>query len=237
MVEGSGAQLKILLVDDVAFFREVMRDYFRKSPVRLLFATNGQEALDAALHDWPDLVFMDVAMPVMNGIEACRKFKANAHLAKIPVLLIFTPDRDATEEDVKASGCDSYLKKPFGREEFLNLAHRYLYHIERRERRVPCQVMVDFTISGKTYQARSVDLSLHGLYVEFREEIPPQKLIEVSFTLPTVSPCLIKAKGQVAWVNQGFPRKNLSIPQGFGIEIHSIDAEALDTMKKYIERN
>ena len=237
MVEGSGAQLKILLVDDVAFFRDVMRDYFRKSPVRLMFAANGQEALDAALHDWPDLIFMDVAMPVMNGIEACRKFKENSRLAKIPVILIFTPDRDATEEDVQASGCDAYLKKPFGREEFLNLGHRYLYHIERRERRVPCQVTVDFSISGKSYQARSVDLSLHGIYVEFREEIPPQKLIEVSFTLPTVSPHPIRAKGKVAWVNQGFPRRNLSIPQGFGIEIHSIDMEAMEVMKKYIERN
>ena len=59
----------------------------------------------------------------------------------------------------------------------------------------------------------------------------------MSFTLPTVSPKLIKAKGKVAWVNQGFPRKNLSIPQGFGIEIHSIDMEAMEIMKKYIERN
>lgn len=237
MVEDRGTQMKILLVDDVAFFRDVMRDYFRKSPVRVSFASNGQEALDMALRDWPDLIFMDVSMPVMNGIESCRKFKANAQLAKIPVILMFTPDRDASEEDVKASGCDAYLKKPFGREEFLNLGHRYLYHIERRERRVPCQVPVSFTISGKSFQTRSVDLSLHGLYVEFREEIPPQKLIEVSFTLPTVSPRPIQAKGKVAWVNQGFPRKNLSIPQGFGIEIHAIDAESIDIIRKFIERN
>ena len=237
MVEDRGAQLKILLVDDVAFFRDVMRDYFRKSPVRLLFASNGQEALDTALRDWPDLIFMDVAMPVMNGIEACRKLKANSHLAKIPVILIFTPDRDASEEDVKTCGCDAYLKKPFGREEFLNLGHRYLYHIERRERRVPCQVPVGFTIADKTYQNLSVHLHLHGLYVEFREEIPPQKLIEVSFSLPTISPHQIKAKGKVAWVNQGFPRKNLSIPQGFGIEIHAIDVESIDIINKFIERN
>lgn len=237
MMQGSGVQLKILLVDDVAFFRDVMHDYFRKSPVRTFFAANGQEAIDAALHDWPDLIFMDVAMPVMNGIEACRKFKANPHLAKIPVILIFTPDRDATEEEVKASGCDAYLKKPFGREEFLNLGHRYLYHIERRERRVPCQVPVDFVISGKSCQARSVDLSRHGIYIEFREEIPPQKLIEASFILPTISPHRVQVKGKVAWVNQGFPRKNLSIPQGFGIEIHSIDMESAEVIKKFIERN
>jgi CheY-like chemotaxis protein len=223
MVEGNGTALKILLVDDVAFFRDVMRDYFRKSPARMLFAANGQEALDSALREWPDLIYMDVAMPVMGGIEACRKLKANPRLAKIPVVLIFTPDRDASEEEVKASGCDAYLKKPFGREEFLNLGHRYLYHIDRRERRVPCQVPVEFTISGQSYQSRTVDISLHGIYIEFRDEIPPQKLIEVSFSLPSISPQRVAAKGKVAWVNQGFPRKNLSIPQGFGIEIHAID--------------
>ena len=230
------SQMKILLVDDVAFFRDVMSDYFRRTPVNILFAAGGQEALDTAARDWPDLIYMDVAMPGMSGIEACRKLKANPRLAKIPVLLIFTPDRDASEDEVKASGCDGYLKKPFGREEFLNLGHRYLYHIERRERRVPCQMTVDFTISGKSYQARGVDLSLHGLYVEFRDEVPPQKLIEVSFILPTISPQRVQAKGRVAWVNQGFPRRNLTIPQGFGIEIQSISMESVDIIKRFLDK-
>ncbi|MCM2263601.1 MAG: response regulator [Desulfuromonadales bacterium] len=233
---GNNNQLKILLVDDVAFFRDVMRDYFRRTPVSVSFASNGREAVEIATRVWPDLIYMDVAMPEMTGIEACRKLKADPRLAKIPILLIFTPDRDASEDDVKASGCDGYLKKPFGREEFLNLGHRYLYHIERRERRVPCQMTVDFIISGKSFQGRGIDLSLHGLYIEFREEIPPQKLIEVSFVLPTVSPHRINAKGRVAWVNQGFPRMNLSLPQGFGIEFQSIDMESIEVVKKFLEK-
>jgi Tfp pilus assembly protein PilZ len=55
--------------------------------------------------------------------------------------------------------------------------------------------------------------------------------------LPTISPHRVQVKGKVAWVNQGFPRKNLSIPQGFGIEIHSIDMESAEIIKRYIERN
>lgn len=233
---GGTNQMKILLVDDVAFFRDVMSDYFRRTPVNIFFAANGREALDTAARVWPDLIYMDVAMPEMSGIEACRKLKADPRLAKIPVLLIFTPDRDASEEDVKSSGCDGYLKKPFGREEFLNLGHRYLYHIERRERRVPCQLPVEFTIAGKNFQGRGIDLSLHGLYIEFRDEVPPQKLIEVSFVIPTVSPYRIRAKGRVAWVNQGFPRMNLSLPQGFGVEIQSIDMESVEVIKKFLEK-
>lgn len=229
--------LKILLVDDVPFFREVMKDYFRRTPASVLMAASGQEAIDTAMREWPDLIYMDVAMPGMGGIEACQKFKAHPRLKKIPVILIFTPGRDATADEVRQSGCDGYLAKPFGREEFLNLGHRHLFNIERRERRAPCQMTVDFSINLKDYRGRGVDLSFHGLYVEFREELPPDKRIAASFILPTVSPKKIKLSGRIAWVNQGFPRKNLALPQGFGIEIQSIDLDSIDVLRAYLEKN
>lgn len=233
-MSSAAPQMKILLVDDVPFFRDVMRDYFRRTPVELLFAGSGEEACAIAGTEMPDLVYMDVAMPGMGGIEACRRLKAHPRLSRVPVLLIFTQDRDATEEDVAASGCDGYLKKPFGREEFLNLGHRHLYHIERRERRVPCQMTVDFVISGRNFRGRGVDISMHGLYVEFREEIPPQKIVDATFILPTVSPEPVRLRGRVAWVNQGFPRRNMTMPQGFGIEITSIDVTSIETLSSFL---
>lgn len=229
--------LKILLVDDVDFFRDVMRDYFKRTPATILTASRGDEAVSIAMREWPDLIYMDVAMPGMSGIEACKKIKAHPTLRKIPVLLIFTPDRDAVVKDVQASGCDGYLAKPFGREEFLNLGHRHLFNIERRERRVPCQMTVEFAINGCNYQGRSVDISLHGLYVEFREEIPPDSRIKASFLLPTVSAKKIEVSGRIAWVNQGFPRQNMAIPQGFGIEIQAIEMSAVEIIRAYLEKN
>jgi CheY-like chemotaxis protein len=236
-VTGEFNQRKVLLVDDVAFFRDVMRDYFRRTPVTLLFAENGKEAVETAAREQPSLIFMDVAMPVMSGIEACAKIKANAQLSGIPILLIFTPDRDAREDEVRASGCDDSLRKPFGREEFLNLGHRYLFHLERRERRVACQMSVDFSIAGRSYLGRGIDISMNGLYIECREEIPPHKIVELSFLLPTVSPQRVCARGKITWLNQGFPRKNLNLPQGFGVEIVSIDAQSVDIIKRYLDRN
>jgi CheY-like chemotaxis protein len=229
-------QRKVLLVDDVAFFRDVMRDYFRRTPVTLLFAEDGREAVETAVRERPALIYMDVAMPVLSGIEACAQIKANPLLAEIPVLLTYTPDRDAREEEVRASKCDDSLKKPFGREEFLNLGHRYLFHIERRERRVPCQMSVDFTIAGRNYLGRGIDISLNGLYIEYRDEIPPQKVVEVSFILPTVSPHRVRARGRITWLNQGFPRKNLNLPQGFGVEIVATDMESVDVIRRYLDR-
>jgi len=233
----SQSNLKILLVDDVDFFREVMRDYFKRTPATIFSASSGEEAVNTAMREWPDLIYMDVAMPGMNGIEACRKLKAHPALKKIPVLLIFTPDRDATLKDIETSGCDGYLAKPFGREEFLSLGHRHLFNIERRERRVPCQMTVDFSINNNDHRGRGVDISMHGLYVEFREEIPPDSRVKASFLLPTISPRKIDISGRIAWVNQGFPRQNMALPQGFGIEIQSIDMSSVDIIRSYLEKN
>ena len=229
--------LKILLVDDVDFFRDVMRDYFNRTPAAIFTASSGEEAINLAMREWPDLIYMDVAMPGVTGIDACRKIKSHPSLKKIPVVLIFTPNRDASTEEVVASGCDGYLAKPFGREEFLNLGHRYLFNIERRERRVPCQMTVDFSINDSNYQGRGVDISLHGLYVEFREEIPPNSRVNASFLLPTVSAKKIDLSGRIAWVNQGFPRQNMTVPQGFGIEIQSIDMSSVEIIRSYLEKN
>jgi len=233
----SESNLKILLVDDVAFFRDVMRDYFKRTPATVLTAASGQEAIDTALQEKPDLIYMDVAMPEMTGIETCHKIKAHPTLNKIPVLLVFTPDRDATVAEIEASGCDGYLAKPFGRKDFLNLGHTHLFDIERRERRVPCQMTVDFSINGEDYQGRGVDISLHGFYVEFRDEIPPSSRIKASFLLPTISAEKIEVSGRISWINQGFPRQNMTLPQGFGVEIQSIDESSIEVIRTYLEVN
>ncbi len=96
---------------------------------------------------------------------------------------------------------------------------------------------VDFAINSKAYRGRGVDVSLHGLYVEFREELPPDKRVTASFILPTISSKKIELEGRIAWINQGFPRKNLALPQGFGIEIQSIDMASVDILRAYLEKN
>ena len=69
---------KILLVDDVAYFREVMRDYFKRTPATVIMAASGQEALEAALRESPDLIYMDVAMPGMSGIVLLERLHQSA---------------------------------------------------------------------------------------------------------------------------------------------------------------
>jgi CheY-like chemotaxis protein len=225
----------ILVVDDVDFFREVMVAYFQRTPAEILTASSGLEAFDLAVKQRPDLIYLDAGMPGMSGLDCCRKLKVDVRTNHIPVVVVFTPGREATLEEVQDCGCDGYLTKPFGKEEFLNLGHRFLFHIERRERRVSCQMAVDFTMAGQAYRGRAYDISRHGIYVEFRDELPPVKQISTTFMLPTVCSELLEACGHVVWVNQGFPRNNLKLPQGFGVEFQGMPGKTVQAIEKYLE--
>jgi CheY-like chemotaxis protein len=228
--------LKILVADDVDFFREVMCSYLKRTPATIVTATGGEDALRMIRSERPDLVYLDVGMQDLSGIECCKRIKADPVMKKTPVLLVFTPERDATVEDIQKSGCDGYLRKPFGKEEFLNLGHRFLFDIERREQRVPCQMTVDFTVAGNTFQGRAYDLSLHGMYIEFREELPPGRLVNISFMLPTVSAHRLNSRCRITWINQGFPRHDLKLPQGFGLQFQAISDADADIIQAYIDQ-
>jgi len=230
------ADSKILVVDDVDFFREVMCDYFKRTPAQIFQAADANQAIELARREQPNLIYLDVDMPGMSGIECCRLLKGDPQLKKIPVILVFTPERDATIEEVQDSGCDGYLSKPFGKEEFLNLGHRFLFHIERRERRVSCQMTVDFSISGQQFQGRGYDLSSNGLYIQCRDELPPARVVKASFMLPTISPHLVEVLARITWINQGFPRRDLKVPQGFGVQFQSMSVESAKVINEYISR-
>lgn len=103
---------KILLVDDDAALRRLIRltlgpDY------QILEATNGVDAVAIAVEEAPDVVFMDVRMPLLSGYEACRqiKEKLGANRTRVVILTAFNGDRDRAEG--QAAGADDYLTKPY----------------------------------------------------------------------------------------------------------------------------
>ena len=96
---------KILLVDDVDFFLEMEKDYLRQTPAEVLVAGNGRIAIEQAEQHRPDLIFMDVNMPVMDGLTCCRKLKANQRLKDIPVVMVFAPNGNLDEAACRAAGC------------------------------------------------------------------------------------------------------------------------------------
>lgn len=229
--------MKVLLVDDTDFFLEMERSFLRHVPATILTASNGAEALDVAVEHRPDLVYMDVQMPVMDGLSCLKIFKSNPALKSIPVLMVFTPAGDITKGKLETAGCDGVITKPIDRQLFLELGHKFLFDIDRRDKRIPCRIKVDFLAQGKKYQGEGIDLSDGGIFVQSRENLPEEGNVRLSFQLQTDDAQRIEVDGLISWVNQGFPRPHLGMPQGIGVQFRNLGSYDRSIIQAYISKH
>jgi two-component system chemotaxis response regulator CheY len=108
--------LNILVVDDSATVRAVIAKTLEIAnvPVNELHnASNGKEALDILASHWIDLVFADINMPVMGGVEMIEKMCADGLLKTVPVVIISTEGSATRIEQLKMKGVRAYIRKPF----------------------------------------------------------------------------------------------------------------------------
>lgn len=118
---------KILLVDDSCTARLVNRMIFsQNSNYVLISASDGKEAVEKARAEKPDLILMDIVMPRMTGLEACRVLKKDKETERIPVILLTTRGEEKYVQEGYASGCSDYLTKPVNDVELLDLLKAYL---------------------------------------------------------------------------------------------------------------
>jgi len=227
----------ILIVDDVDFFRDLMQRYLQKTPVNTIVANGGRQAIDLALQHTPDVICMDVAMPELNGVLACREIKAHPKLKNIPIILLYNPTHPEEVAMIETAACNDTLAKPLSREDFLNLTHRHLFHVDRRERRVACQMTVECRGEKKSIQGLGIDISRSGLYIEYRGEVPAERTVDVSFYLASITPEKVEVRANIAWVNQGHPRPNLSMPSGLGIAFEEMSPVAKAVIDRFIADN
>jgi two-component system, cell cycle response regulator DivK len=108
----AGPSPLVLLVDDYADNRAMYARYLVHAGFRVDEATNGVEALDKAGALQPDLIVMDLSLPVMDGWEATRRLKANPQTRRIPVLALTGHALGDHEREASAAGCDGYVTKP-----------------------------------------------------------------------------------------------------------------------------
>jgi CheY-like chemotaxis protein len=110
---------RILLVDDMRTVLLLEEMLMHSAGFETETASNGKEALESVKRSPPDLVVLDVAMPVMNGIETCRILKANPTTKHIPVVMLTTMGEKTSMEDARVAGCDGYVTKPVQKNELI----------------------------------------------------------------------------------------------------------------------
>ena len=109
---------RILVVEDQEINRDLLMQILEDSYVVAL-SENGAEALMYAERELPDLILMDLSMPVMDGWEATRRLKAHPGLRHIPVIAITSNAMVGDEQRAREAGCDDYLAKPIHEDELL----------------------------------------------------------------------------------------------------------------------
>lgn len=120
------AKSKILLVDDEAPLRMLVAATLEGSGYELFEATNGQEGLEIAFREKPDLVLLDVAMPKMDGFEMCRRLKADPATANIVVIMLTAMGQQSDRQKGAEAGADAYFTKPFSPTALLNKINEVL---------------------------------------------------------------------------------------------------------------
>ena len=117
---------RILVVEDQEDLRGVLRDLLTGSGYETLEAADGQAGVAKAKAEKPDLILMDIQMPVLDGYEATRQIKAGPETAKIPIIAVSSFAMKGDEEKARAAGCNHYITKPYSPMQLLRMIRGYL---------------------------------------------------------------------------------------------------------------
>ncbi len=120
-----------MVVEDFEDNRFMMRRLLEMIGYRVVEAENGEEAVKRAWSERPDLILMDLSLPLLDGLAATRRIRSRAELRQIPVVAVSAHDTADFHAEALAAGCNEYLTKPIDFDELERLLSRFLNHESR----------------------------------------------------------------------------------------------------------
>ena len=106
--------MRVLIVEDHPGMRDLLRRIVERMGYVPVSASNGEEGIEKAVAEKPDLILLDMIMPVMDGLEVARRLRANPETKGIPILATTALSRSDDLEACLEAGCNAYIVKPFG---------------------------------------------------------------------------------------------------------------------------
>ena len=117
---------KVLITDDIESNRILLNKILSLYNLKTMEASNGKEAVNIAKRNKPDLIIMDLRMPVMDGYEAVKILKNDRELKKIPIIVLTASAMKSDEEEIKRINCEGYIRKPVSRNNLIAELKKYL---------------------------------------------------------------------------------------------------------------
>jgi two-component system cell cycle response regulator DivK len=117
---------RILVVEDTEDNRRILRDLLTRAGYELIEAADGESGVSMAAAHRPDLILMDIQLPVFDGYEATRRIRANPDTKNIPIIAVTSYALSGDESKALAAGCNSYVAKPFSPRKILAMVQEFL---------------------------------------------------------------------------------------------------------------
>jgi two-component system, cell cycle response regulator DivK len=117
---------RILVVEDQEDNRQIIRDLLTSAGYELVEAVDGAEGVRLAESERPDLILMDIQLPVLDGHEATRRIKQNPELRHIPIIVVTSYALSGDDQKAMAAGSDGYMAKPFSPRQLLATIRKFL---------------------------------------------------------------------------------------------------------------
>ena len=125
---------KILIVEDEKDIVKMLDYNLKKEGFRTISAYDGEDALDLAARQRPDLVILDLMLPGMDGLEVCKNLKGNTKTASIPVIMLTAKSRESDKIVGLELGADDYMTKPFSPRELIARIKAVLRRVKEKDK-------------------------------------------------------------------------------------------------------
>jgi two-component system cell cycle response regulator DivK len=104
---------RILVIEDQEDNRQILRDLLSNAGYEMIEAEDGEKGVAAAARERPDLILMDIQLPILDGYDATRRIKADPELKAIPIIAVTSYALSGDDAKARAAGCDAYVPKPY----------------------------------------------------------------------------------------------------------------------------
>ncbi|NQV33883.1 MAG: response regulator transcription factor [Phycisphaeraceae bacterium] len=161
------AKLRVLIVDDEEDIRELVELYLGRDGYDILTCETGEQALEIARTDSLDLMVLDLMLPGINGLDVCKKLKANRKTESIPVVMLTAKGEDADVVTGLELGADDYVTKPFSGKVLAARVRRILKRVDTDDQEMPVIEINDLIIDPARRDVRFKGQSIKLTFTEF----------------------------------------------------------------------